>query len=162
MGPTAHTFELHRDVDTTGVSGTGIVAQGVEFVQFLNSSSRLQLHRTVIVQWCGEIKSVSIYPSMDEMKKVHCHGGTTRVIMTGDAYTRGMDNCHQDACENVPFSSIGGLEARQNPKAPDYITESEKQRYLAGYAACAKVMYGDDWATCHFGWSPAVTIGGKS
>jgi hypothetical protein len=145
------TFELHRDEDATGVSGTGIVAQGVEFDD-----------GTCAIRWIKDRHSTGLYSSMRDVRAIHCHGGTTRIVGTGDPFRRGMTDCYQDRCENCPMASIGGLDARAKPSAPKYITPSEHADYLDGYAHQAQAMYGDDWRTCVFGWQRALQIGGEA
>ena len=62
-------FNLVRVVDVTGISGTGIVAQGVEF----------ETGKTVI-NWCSkDIKSVTIYDSIDDVLRIHGHGEATKI-----------------------------------------------------------------------------------
>lgn len=143
------TFELHRDQDLTGVSGTGIVVQGVEF-----DDGR------VAVRWCTQVRSTAVYDSLDEVLAIHCHSGVTRVVYTGDPFARGMRDAAQDHCENGPFGSVGGLGARSAMAAPQWITPREAADYLAGYREQARRLYGEDWETCTFGWSKSVTIGG--
>ncbi|HUU23719.1 MAG TPA: DUF5662 family protein [Phycisphaerae bacterium] len=75
-----------------------------------------------------------------------------------EPYARGKNDAYQDRCENVPFSSTGGLESRQNMTAPDYILPEEREAYLAGYAERCREMFGEDWRTCEFGWSAVMTI----
>jgi hypothetical protein len=73
-------------------------------------------------------------------------------------FEHGRSNCYQDRCENVPFASIGGLEARSDPKPPAWIDEVEWPEYLRGYISCAVDLYGEDWKTCSFTWQMAMTI----
>lgn len=89
--------------------------------------------------------------------------GTDGPLLTtsGDPYERGRMDMVQDGCENAPFASIGGLDARTEPKRPHYITESEWPDYRRGYEEQAAKEYGLDWRTCSFGWAPALTIPGK-
>jgi len=63
------TFHLHRDVDESGVSGTGVVAEGV-----------LLTNTKVIVSWLTIHKSIAIYDSFAEMLAIHGHGSKTRVV----------------------------------------------------------------------------------
>lgn len=143
------TFELHRDIDETGISGTGIVAQGVRF----NDGS-------ACLRWLSTNTSTAVYASMEALEAIHGHAGKTRVVWTGDAFGRGFDVCIQDSFENCPFSSAGGLDARPDLKAPKYISETDEKRYLSGYMAAAELMHGSDWRTCGFTWGAALTIGG--
>ena len=63
-------FRLIRDEDVTGVSGTGIVAEGTLF-----SSG------AVVVAWLGEDPSVVHWPKgMESVEKINGHGGKTRIV----------------------------------------------------------------------------------
>lgn len=62
-------FELHRDVDSSGVSGTGVVAQGVEFD-----------NRQCCMTWLTEWNSVAVYPDLSTLEAIHGHNGNTRVV----------------------------------------------------------------------------------
>lgn len=75
-----------------------------------------------------------------------------------EAFARGREDCYQDQCENTPFASVGGLDARNAPEAPTYVADADKAEYVAGYCAMASELYGEDWRTCSFGWRPVLTI----
>ena len=92
------TFELHRDADATGISGTGIVAEGVIFED-----------GTVALRWKTAHKSTTIYADIGTLRAIHGHEGQTRIVYTGNAYIRGRHEAMQDRCENVPFAGIGGI-----------------------------------------------------
>lgn len=62
-------FQLHRDRDASGVSGVGIVAEGVEF-----KSGECALH------WLSNTPCIGLYPSIEDLKKIHGHEGMTRVV----------------------------------------------------------------------------------
>ncbi len=63
-------FHLHRDVDATGVSGTGVVAEGVEFVD-----------GTCVVRWVvGDHRSTVVWDDVASVEAIHGHGGATRVV----------------------------------------------------------------------------------
>lgn len=62
-------FNLIRDIDETGVSGTGNVAQGVIFDT-----------GKCILQWLTKHNSTTIFDSIDELEAVHGHGGKTRIV----------------------------------------------------------------------------------
>lgn len=62
-------FELHRDRDVSGVSGTGVIADGVYFPDGLT-----------IVRWRGRWPSTVIWPSMEGLLAVNGHDGATRVV----------------------------------------------------------------------------------
>lgn len=64
------TFHLQRDEDETGISGTGRVAEGVEFSD-----------GTVVVRWIvGEHHSTVVWPDMESVAAIHGHGGKTKII----------------------------------------------------------------------------------
>lgn len=63
-------FELHRDDDVSGISGTGVVAEGVEF-----SDGRASL------RWVtGEHRSTVAWDSIESAVAIHGHGGATRLV----------------------------------------------------------------------------------
>lgn len=70
-GERPRAFELHRDVDETGVSGTGVVAEGVEFSD-----------GTVALRWLSEWPTSVVFHDrgMEAVEAVHGHGGKTRVV----------------------------------------------------------------------------------
>lgn len=78
-------FQLHRDLDVSGVSGVGIVADGVQFVneEILTWADGA---RTVLpagwcrVTWRGEHHSTVLWPSIEDVIAVNGHGGATRIV----------------------------------------------------------------------------------
>jgi hypothetical protein len=62
-------FHLVRDEDETGVSGIGVVAEGVEFADGQCAMS-----------WLTQFHSMGIYPSVEELIAIHGHGGRSRVV----------------------------------------------------------------------------------
>lgn len=66
-------FNLNRSLDASGVSGIGLVAEGVVF-----SNGQAVLHwvseRTVV-----GVSSLVIYDSLTDLMKVHGHNGNTTV-----------------------------------------------------------------------------------
>jgi hypothetical protein len=66
------TFMLRRDKDATGVSGTGWIAEGVEFTD-----------GTCVLRWLTEYASTALYESIEVLMKIHGHGGRT-VLVWGD------------------------------------------------------------------------------
>lgn len=61
-------FKLVRDDDVTGVSGTGHVADGIQFHD-----------GTVVVRWRGETPTTAIHQDLDSVKRIHLHEGRTRL-----------------------------------------------------------------------------------
>lgn len=66
-------FWLDREIDDTGVSGTGYVAEGV---QFSNGKCALT--------WLTEVASVSIYDRIGDVSAIHSHHGHTKTVFEGE------------------------------------------------------------------------------
>ena len=66
-------FVLRRDEDVSGMSGTGIVAEGCEF------SSGL-----VTMTWLSHFTSVVFYQNIKEVDTIHGHEGRTHVVFLDD------------------------------------------------------------------------------
>lgn len=64
-------FELVRNEDVSGISGTGAVAEGVEFSD-----------GQVVMRW-KNTGSLGIYKSVDQVLDVHGHDGRTEVVFNG-------------------------------------------------------------------------------
>jgi hypothetical protein len=62
------TFVLYRIEDCSGISGTGVVAQGVEFGD-----------GTVAMRWISEHCSTAIYDNIETLVTIHGHDGKTEV-----------------------------------------------------------------------------------
>jgi hypothetical protein len=62
-------FQLHRDVDVSGISGTGIVADGVVFPDGVT-----------VIRWRGDRQSTVVWPHVDDVEAIHGHGGATRIV----------------------------------------------------------------------------------
>lgn len=67
-------FYLRRDVDVTGASGTGRVADGVEWPD-----------GTVTVRWRGDHPSTVHWDSVAEAEHVHGHGGLTSIVWVDES-----------------------------------------------------------------------------
>ena len=61
-------FQMVRHEDASGVSGTGLVAQGVEFDD-----------GTCVLRWMTQFKSTAFYASAADLEAVHGHGGKTSI-----------------------------------------------------------------------------------
>jgi hypothetical protein len=64
-------FVLERLVDETGISGTGVVAEGVRFSD-----------GTVALRWTGAWPTSVVFHErgIDSVNAVHGHGGKTRIV----------------------------------------------------------------------------------
>ncbi|MCZ2224444.1 MAG: hypothetical protein LC122_12545 [Chitinophagales bacterium] len=63
-------FHLERIKDISGISGCGVVAEGVEFLDT----------RQVVLHWIGDHPCTNIYQSIEDVKYIHGHGGSTIVV----------------------------------------------------------------------------------
>jgi hypothetical protein len=62
-------FELHRRVDVSDVSGTGVVAEGVRLDD-----------NTAVVRWLGNRPSYMLWPDYEHAVAVHGHHGLTAFV----------------------------------------------------------------------------------
>ena len=68
--PQAKRFLLVRNDDETGISGTGVVAEGVEFA-----------NGRCVLGWLTPTSSINIYNNLEELVEIHGHEGRTVVRM---------------------------------------------------------------------------------
>lgn len=64
-------FQLHRDRDVTGFSGTGVVADGVVWPD-----------GTVSMRWRGPVRTTVEAACLDDIRSIHGHDGATRVVVS--------------------------------------------------------------------------------
>lgn len=69
IGMSARLFYLERHEDVSGVSGTGTVADGVEFDD-----------GTVVIHWRGDDRSTVVWASIEAAERVHGHDGKTSFV----------------------------------------------------------------------------------
>lgn len=62
-------FFLNRITDSSGISGTGVVAEGICF-----SNGRC------VLSWKTETSSIGIYDDIGRVIAVHGHGGDTELV----------------------------------------------------------------------------------
>lgn len=62
-------FVLYRERDVTGVSGTGIVAEGVEFSD-----------GSAALRWLGDRPSTVLWSSLLDAMHIHGHNGATELV----------------------------------------------------------------------------------
>lgn len=67
------TFKLDRHEDIHGKSGTGIVAQGVEFDD-----------GTVAMRWLTDTNSTVLFDSVEDVEKIHGHEGKSAIVWDDD------------------------------------------------------------------------------
>lgn len=88
---TTRRFELHRDTDVTGVSGTGVVAEGMHFVE----------PDICVLRWTSQTPTSVVFheKGLASVVKVHGHGGATRIVWLDD--DGGRPFLPKDASERV-------------------------------------------------------------
>lgn len=67
--PRARKFKMIRNEDETGISGTGIVAEGIEFSNGICA-----------ICWLTPMSSVAIYQNSCQLEAIHGHGGRTTLV----------------------------------------------------------------------------------
>jgi hypothetical protein len=77
QAPAPRLFELVRSEDPSGVSGTGVVALGVEWPD-----------GTVALHWPGDNPSTAVWGSVDAVLAIHGHAGLTVVRWLHEPLTR--------------------------------------------------------------------------
>lgn len=66
-------FHLERIEDVSGVSGTGLVAEGIQFT-----------NGKCVISWLTRYSSVAIYEDVQTLVNIHDHGGKTRLVWRRD------------------------------------------------------------------------------
>ena len=68
-------FVLQRHEDATGISGVGVVAEGIEFTDGI-----------VVMKWVvGDFRSITIWnQGIEAVKEIHGHNGLTEVVWLDD------------------------------------------------------------------------------
>ncbi|MCP9205531.1 hypothetical protein [Streptomyces cucumeris] len=94
-------FWLQRDRDISGVSGTGTVADGVEWPD-----------GSVTIRWRGERPSTVNWDSIEHAEAVHGHGGATRIVMV-------------DSPDSGPDSTV---DSQDSPPGHDPLTSTDTAR----------------------------------
>jgi hypothetical protein len=109
----AKPFVLQRITDVSGVSGTGVVAHGVEFPD-----------GTVALRWVGGNPTSVVFHDngMASVEAIHGHGGNTRIVWTYE--DMGPRAAEMDECEARGFEQ--GVKAARDAvlmaaEAGDYL-----------------------------------------
>ena len=74
-----YVFQLHRDADATGCSGTGVVAEGAFCPDGYPAAVQLWWRPGLAVA----AQSGGAYGAMRDVEQIHGHGGRTRVVWVG-------------------------------------------------------------------------------
>lgn len=126
------TFHLNRVVDETGISGTGIVAQGVVFDD-----------GSCALRWLTEHRSTAVYDSVATLEKIHGHGGKTLLMFDVEAPSDAWRELRTAAGEVSTDAACDALEepfrGPDNPQneRPDYARINPKVLRRLGAAILA-------------------------
>lgn len=83
-------FKVKRVEDESGVSGTGTVAEGVEFDDGF-----------VAMRWLSNKASVTIFANIKHLKDLHGHGGKTKVVWTDPDPLEGSEEVEEKPDEKA-------------------------------------------------------------
>lgn len=102
-------FEMHRDVDVSGVSGTGVVAQGVDFGD------------VAVIRWLGETPSTVVWNSIEDAMKIHGHGGATRFVWFDSVSSDIVHDAQVRADERAKWTRALATMLRKSTEHPHYV-----------------------------------------
>lgn len=124
-------FQLARSADVTGVSGTGVVADGCQFGD-----------GKIVIRWRGERPSTVIWDRIEDALHVHGHAGNTQVVWLDDAdqAVSELDPATVWIVPKVPADNrwltkdgrVWSMSADE-----DYMSPAEAREFAAGYLAAA-------------------------
>jgi hypothetical protein len=63
-------FHFYRSEDQSGVSGTGLVAEGVQLT-----------NGWCVLRWISRHSSLCFYQTLDQVRAIHSHGGKTEILV---------------------------------------------------------------------------------
>jgi hypothetical protein len=66
-------FYLNRKQDETGVSGIGVIAEGIQFS-----------NGVCVLCWLNEMLSLKIYNSIYDVERIHGHNGNTEIVIESE------------------------------------------------------------------------------
>lgn len=96
-------FSLNRIEDETGISGIGVVAQGVIFAD-----------GRVAMRWLTAHTSFCFYDSIDEVEAIHGHNGRTRIEYLAENERLKDENIHHEfEIENLTARLRASQEVRE-------------------------------------------------
>jgi hypothetical protein len=90
-------FQLWRDEDQSGVSGTGQVAVGVVFPS-----------GKVVMEWLGSHSTFGIYETLQDVERIHGHGGKTRVVFNERCNTQSSAFREAEARRTSSYAAVTG------------------------------------------------------
>lgn len=90
-------FELHRDEDVSGISGTGTVAEGVAFTN----------NGPVALRWTSEWPTSVVFHDrgIESLEAIHGHNGRTRIVWL-DEEEQAAEQCIAATILTNPFEVV--------------------------------------------------------
>lgn len=79
-------FILWRKTDVSGISGTGLVAEGVQFSD-----------GTCVCRWTTDTATTTIYSSISDVLSIHGHDGATQIIWVDDLTSDSVEPAAESA-----------------------------------------------------------------
>lgn len=73
-------FHIKRDIDVSGISGTGIVADGIQWHDGMCT-----------IHWRGKHPTDNTHLSLQSVMDIHCHEGASKIIFD-DVYVNDMND----------------------------------------------------------------------
>jgi len=87
-------FHLMRKEDVHGKSGTGLVAEGIEFSD-----------GAVVIKWLSQYWGVNVFLNIHEVKHLHGHEGKSRVVWIDKPSIDDIDEVA--GSDNANISDVG-------------------------------------------------------
>lgn len=89
-------FYLRRDEDVSGTSGTGRVAEGVQFWD-----------GACVMRWRTEVRSVTFYDSIQDLHAIHTHEGRSTIVWMDRCKVCGDDFPDDIPARHLVFNEAG-------------------------------------------------------
>lgn len=122
-----------RNTDVTGFSGTGVVAEGIQFTD-----------GSTVIRWCapGKPSSTVTWDNITDAMKVHGHDGSTQLVWLEDveAAVNELDITEWWIIPKRPAPAgwvEGGRVALTTPLNEDYFTPGDARLFACDYLAAA-------------------------
>jgi hypothetical protein len=145
-------FELHRDEDVTGVSGTGVVAEGVAF----------SADGPVALRWTSEWPTSVVFHDrgVASLEAVHGHSGRTRIVWLeclrcgpdGAAVSGGLcARCHREsqnegvaAMADITDAVVCDIFEREPAEDDDLCEACEARPAMPAFGLCPSCFCDDE------------------
>ena len=115
-------FILNRKKDATGVSGTGLVASGIQF----NDGS-------IAMRWNSKTPTTELLESLEDLLRIHGHGGASEVSFIDDSEPdKLLAECMSKSLNSLSSSLFISIKIDENSSVLKSLTDSiEKSLYIS-------------------------------